>query len=290
MKGRVGAFFSDWGKYDCAAMAAGIAYYGAVSLFPLTILLVALLGFVFRFLPEGADARGELVFFISRQISPEAGVAFSEVLPELEAGAVVNGPLALLGFLFAAALIFVRIDRGFVRIWDKRKRASEHGFWPALHSLLSSGLRAVILILSVALLVAMMFVGGLVGETVDEFGEARLPKVFQLLHALGGGMRPLVNVVVLTLLYWFLSRGPVSWRPCLIGSVVAAVLWELGSQLLLWLSFGSNLSIYGLIGSFLVVLLWIYYNVLVLFIGALMVKHLALSRVQREVREKKRRG
>ena len=38
------------------------------------------------------------------------------------------------------------------------------------------------------------------------------------------------------------------------------------------LSFGSSLSVYGLIGSFLVVLVWIYFTVMILFIGALIVR------------------
>lgn len=37
------------------------------------------------------------------------------------------------------------------------------------------------------------------------------------------------------------------------------------------LSFGEKLGIYGVIGSFLVVLVWIYYTVIVLFGGALVV-------------------
>ncbi|MGE9269443.1 MAG: hypothetical protein ACQKBU_01460, partial [Verrucomicrobiales bacterium] len=59
---------------------------------------------------------------------------------------------------------------------------------------------------------------------------------------------------------------------CLKAGLVAAVLLECGGRVLGALSFGSNFSAYGLVGSILVVQLWIYYNVMVLLVGALIVR------------------
>ena len=58
----------------------------------------------------------------------------------------------------------------------------------------------------------------------------------------------------------------------LVSGGIAAGIWELGSPVMTMLSFGSRVSVYGLIGSFLVVLIWIYFTVMVLFIGALIVR------------------
>ena len=81
-----------------------------------------------------------------------------------------------------------------------------------------------------------------------------------------------INLLVFSFLYRFLSKEPSSWRLCFVAGAVAAVLLEMGGRLLGALSFGSNFSAYGLVGSFLVVQLWIYYNAMVLLLGALVVR------------------
>ena len=81
-----------------------------------------------------------------------------------------------------------------------------------------------------------------------------------------------VNILVFFSLYRFLSREAVTWTLCWQAAVTSAVLWEGGSRVLSLFSFGSNFSAYGVIGSFLVVQVWIFYNIMVLLIGALVVR------------------
>ena len=46
---RISAVAHAWGHYECASLAAGIAFYAALSLFPLMMVLVAGVGYFFRF-------------------------------------------------------------------------------------------------------------------------------------------------------------------------------------------------------------------------------------------------
>lgn len=253
-------------------MAAGVAFYAALSLFPLMMVLVAGVGYFFRFMPSGPSAKEEILALLSNQMSPEFAESMSRLLMQIEDRALVHGPLAGLAFVFAATLVFAQVDRGFYRIWDVRRKAHGRGFRGVLRSALSSRVRSLAMIVAVCVIVVFLFLLGMGMRAFAEIGGDELilfPEVSKVLSLIVGAV---VNVLVLTLLYRYLSKEKVTWRVSLTGAVVAAGFWELGSHVLTMLSFGANLSVYGLIGSFLVVLLWIYYTVMVLFAGALIVK------------------
>ncbi len=269
---RFQAIVQAWGHYECASLAAGVAFYAALSLFPLMMILVAGVGYFFRFMPTGPSAREKILELLSNQMSPEFSESMSKLLEQVQDRALVNGPLAGLIFAFTASLVFVQIDRGFYRIWDIRRQAKEKGLKGAVRKAVSSRIRSFAMILAVGVLVLALFILGMGIRIVSEFGSVQLPDLPQVSKfvSLTAGMA--INVVVLTLLYQYLSKAVVTWKLSLIAGVIAACFWEAGSMVMTILSFGEKLSVYGLIGSFLVVLVSIYYTVMVLFGGALIVR------------------
>ena len=65
----------------------------------------------------------------------------------------------------------------------------------------------------------------------------------------------------------------------LLGAFVTAVLFKLGQYLLaLYFKYGTTASAYGAAGSFVAVLLWVYYSCWILFFGAEFTKVYALHR------------
>ncbi len=61
----------------------------------------------------------------------------------------------------------------------------------------------------------------------------------------------------------------IEWGEALRGACVAAILWEIGRQVLaVYLVHRGYASAYGVIGSFLAIMLWTYYAMLVVFLGA----------------------
>jgi membrane protein len=60
----------------------------------------------------------------------------------------------------------------------------------------------------------------------------------------------------------------VPWKQAIGGGLVAGVAWEIGRQLLAFLIVGKSYTAYGVIGSFIVLMLWFYYASVVLLFGA----------------------
>ena len=186
--------------------------------------------------------------------------------------ALVNGPIAGATLLLTATLVFSQIDRGFMRIWDVRERHAKRGVWASIKRMLLTRARSLVLLVGTCLLVVVVFVAGLCLRAVTGITREWFPDV-PTISGLGTLLIGVgVNILVFFLLYRFLSKEKVDWGLCLRAGVIAAALWEGGSRILTLLSFGANYSAYGLIGSFLVVQVWIFYNVMVLFIGALIVR------------------
>jgi membrane protein len=103
------------------------------------------------------------------------------------------------------------------------------------------------------------------------------------------GYLPLLESVLSVVLFWIvlsciyrvLPKAPVRWSDAIAGAWLAAVTWELGRQALAYLLIGDRYSAFGLIGSFIAVMLWIYYACMVLFLGAEYVQARSVDRESR---------
>src|SRR5258707_1257561 len=67
-----------------------------------------------------------------------------------------------------------------------------------------------------------------------------------------------LNGVAFTLLYKILPKAPVRWRDALSGGLLVALFWQLASQLLAFVVARGSYSAYGVVGSFIALMLWVY--------------------------------
>jgi hypothetical protein len=78
-----------------------------------------------------------------------------------------------------------------------------------------------------------------------------------------------VIAVLFALMFKYVPAAKISWRDVLIGAVGTALLFTIGKQLLgLYLAKASVGSTYGAAGSFVAVIVWIYYSAQIFFFGA----------------------
>lgn len=264
-------FGKAWGKYEIPSLAAAVAFYAAVSLFPLAMVLIAGVGVFFRFVESGKDAKQQVLAVLSEQFSPEMSQALARILDSIMDKATVNGPLAVLGFFFVASLAFAQIDRGFLRIWEANQKKKK-GVVGAMSWAFFLRLRSFVLMAGMLAAVIFVFAGSTVWQVLEEQSAAWVP--FDLPEwGIGSYVFTiLMNTTILSITYRFLAKGPVKWLNCLLAGLLAAVFWEFGREALARVIIGDRYSAYGLAGSFLVVLVWIYYNAIVLFSGALWLK------------------
>src|SRR5262245_17912637 len=97
--------FARFGEQEGAVYAASIAYYTLLSLFPLILGLVAILGFFL----ESNDTRARLVDFLGGYL-PQARDLISNNAETVREGRGLATAIAIGGFLWSAKAVFSAIN------------------------------------------------------------------------------------------------------------------------------------------------------------------------------------
>jgi membrane protein len=252
---------------DGLQLAAAISYYAALSFFPLLLILISGLGFLLRFTGWGQNTQQQVLKFVSEQASPQLASRVGDALQEVQASAALNGPIGLVSLLIAALLIFAQFESAFDRIWniDQQKNPS---VWDTVKQILWHRTRAFLMLLSVGGLIVVAFAAGMILSSALELGDDLIALPTWLGTTLQLCISVVFNWAMFTLIYRFLPKKPVRWSEAAQGGLLVSIIWEIGRQLLAALVIGNKYSAYGVIGSFIAIMLWIYYGTIVLFFGA----------------------
>lgn len=257
-----------WQEDDAGAMAAGVAYYLALSLFPMLLLLTAGLGLVFRFTNYGHDAELQILSIVAEHCSPTLEQQVREVLSQLREHSVVGGPFGLVTAILAAIGVFYQFERAFDRIW-KYKPRQDPNWMHAAARILKQRFSAFCLLGCVGLSILMILLANVaVGFVHGWMAKLQIPGS-GFISGVDACTTLLLNAVVFALLYRWLPKRKLLWSDALRGGLLAAIVWEAGRQLLGAVLIGVKYTTaYGAIGSFIALLLWAYWGVSIIFFGA----------------------
>lgn len=265
---RLIAAYQGFNDHDGLSMAAATAYYFALSLFPLLLIFVAGLGVALQTTTTGQDARERLLAFIQQQASPELASQIGRALRVVSENARASGPIGF-GVLFVTAIaIFTQIDHSFNRIWNVADDPN-HSWARWAWRLLFRRLKALLMLFAAGAFVIAATIASLVWSAV----QVMMPTAFELVPdariGLGLALNVALNFVAFTIIYRFVPSAKVRWGEALRGACVAAILWETGRQVLeIYLVRQGYPTAYGIIGSFLAIMLWAYYAMIVVYYGA----------------------
>jgi membrane protein len=255
-------------EHDGTLSAAGIAYYVALALFPLLLVLVAGLGWIFEWTDFGQDVQKQLLTAIEQQVSPNLAEQVGRMLQIVSDRAGTSGPIGFVVLVISAVAIFAQVDSAFDRIWTVP--TDPHQSWGEwIGRLLLARLKALGMLMSVGAFIVAVMIASLVWSGMQKAVEPAIQsgpwgQWFSNLF-----INLALNLVAFTAIYKFVPRVRIRWRSALRGGIVAAVLWEIGRQALAAYLLRLNYpTAYGVIGSFLAIMLWAYYASLVLLYGA----------------------
>jgi membrane protein len=260
--------YEHWQQDDGPLMAAAVAYYLGLSLFPLLLVLIAGVGLVLKYTSTGQTAQQQVIAVIAQHVSPSLEMHVRTALEHVQDRSALHGPIGLVGILLAAIAGFAQFERAFDRIWNI-PRPKSVGVVSGLRTILIERGIAFLMLLSMGLLILVVFLSGLVLAHVEAFTENVLPAPDILWSLLQMALTLLLNALLFTLLYRWLTKVYVPWSQAARGGAMAAIGWEIGRQTLAAFLVGNRYSsAYGVIGSFIAILLWCYFAIAVIFLGA----------------------
>jgi membrane protein len=243
--------------------AAALTYYGVMSLFPMLIVLVALLGLVGQY-PKTSDA----VLRIIDDIGPHSAVdTFRtpvEGVVKSKGGAGALLGFGLIGSLWSASGYIGAFMRACNSIYEVKEGRP---FWKLRPLQVAVTLAMVLLITVVA--IAIVVTGplakaigdevGLGGAAVTAFNVAKWPAIVLLL------------LTIVAVLYYVAPNVRQPSFPWITpGGVLGVLLWIAASAALGFYAahFGSYEKTYGTLGGVVVFLVWLWVSNLALLFGA----------------------
>jgi membrane protein len=243
--------------------AAALTYYGVMSLFPMVLVLVALLGLVGQY-PQTSDA----VLRIIDKIGPSSAVdTFRQPIEGIVrskggAGALVGaGVLASLWSASGYLGAFMRACNAIYEVKEGRP------FWKLRP--LQVAVTLLLLVLITAAAIAIVVTGPVARAVGDEIGMgAAAVTVFNVVKW------PVIVLVLLTIvgvLYYVAPNVRQPGFPWITpGGVLALAVWALASVGLAFYAakFGSYQKTYGTLGGVILFLVWLWVSNLALLLGA----------------------
>jgi membrane protein len=253
----------DWWNDNCLRLAASLAYYTALSLAPLVLLIVGVIGLVLDRQQVGAQ--------LSAQLEGLIGPAGRELVTSILAatspqGGTVATLVGLATLLIGATAVFGELQATLNLIWEVQP-APTNGVWAGIWALLRDRLFSLALVFALAflLLVSLVLSAALAGAAAWFQGpeQALVSRLLELAVSL------LVLTCVFALLYMYVPDAEIGWRDVWLGGCITAVLFTLGKTAIgFYLGQASVGSAYGAAGSLVVLLVWVYYSALIMFFGA----------------------
>ena len=258
------ATLAEWRRDNPSLLAAALAYYAFFSTIPVLVISAAI-GSLFL---GQAAVDGQLHSALVRLFGEKAAGVMQAALANTyaqESGAVVTMAVALL--IFGASYFFVQLRNVLNTIWKvrERKQAFEKFVESRLMSLVAITGISVLLLLWLTVSASMStFV--LLSSHTKAFAVASAEVAnFVLLL--------IVSALLFAMVYKLLPSVKLTWEDVGLGAAVTAFLFVSGVQIVaLYLSKINLASVYGVAGSLVGLLVWLYVSAQLFIFGAIFTK------------------
>jgi membrane protein len=255
--------FSLWSAAGGMRMSAAMSFYGILSLAPLLLAIVAVLGW---WMDRSVLEKG-LLDQIATVIGPQGTALIAQAMesarkPSEGIAASVAGFVVL---LFGATGVFGELQNAFELVWSQGHGTPAKQNWKHTASLRLRGI-GYILVFGFLLLVSLVFSTLLSLFSGWAGAHPSLEIAVRVLNEVAGFV---IGAALFVGLMRLSSGSRPKTRFLLFGACVGAILFTIGRQLMaLYLSSAAVVSAYGAAGSLIVLLMWIYFSSAVLLFGA----------------------
>lgn len=253
--------FSDWSEDNVPRLAAALAYYTVFAIAPLLVIAIAIAGLFL----DRAAATNHISQQVSGVLGSTAGDAVNGMVEQAsnrQGAGIVATIIGIVTLLFGASGVFGELQNALDTVWEVAPKPNQGILATIKQRFFSFGM-----VIGVGfLLLVSLVISTALGALTQFFGGTELTLLWKAINfVISFG----VTTVLFALIFKVLPDAEVKWRDVWIGAVATALLFTIGKAVLGWyLGQQSTTSAYGAAGSFVALLLWVYYTAQILFLGA----------------------
>jgi membrane protein len=255
---------TEWIDDKAPQLGAALAYYTVFSLAPLILILLAIVGLIFRHDPTGAWNRmvEQMSYFLDQSaIQVVRDIAQNASHPSKGILATVIG-IALA--LFGASGVFGQLQDALNTIWGVKPKPGA-----GIREFLRARFLSFAMVAGVCFLLLVSLVVEAVLKALSHSVASSVPGGAGIALTIYFLFDLIVVGLLFSMIFKFLPDVKIQWRDVWVGGALTAVFFLIGKWALgLYLGSGAAASAYGAASSLITLLLWIYYSAQILLFGA----------------------
>lgn len=250
---------------DGFLLAGALAFFGALSLAPLLLVIV---GAASLLVDEG-PVRQVVLDQAAKALGADGREVAATVLDRVDGprGGVVSIVVGALAVLIGATSGFTHLRTALNRVFDVRERPRHRLLRRRLLGLLMVLAFGLLMVAAMLLTTAIAVLHAWVDRAAGHAGAP--PWADQPWHLLDWATSLLALALLVAAAFRALPDVRLSWRDVWIGALTTTALFTAGKHIVgVYLERKAAVTAFGAAGSFVVVLLWLYYSAVVLLFGA----------------------
>ena len=251
-------------------LAAATAFY---TIFSLPALLLLLLNIGATLLSQ-SEMKDEILVQVEAMAGAESRATLEDII-----GNYVASPDFGLAYIiafsilaFSATTVFASLQNAINHIWHIKAKPKKGLLKYVVNRFLGFLLVAsigMVMIASLILEAALAIVSEYLSEYLGDFN-------IQLFTLINFAVTQLVLVVIFALMFKILPDAKVRWKDTWLGAIITMLLFGFGKYLIgIYIGSSDFGTSYGVAGSFVVLLVWIYYSLVIFLFGGQLTYYLA---------------
>jgi membrane protein len=252
---------NKWVADDIPMHGAALAFYTIFSIAPVLIIIVSIVGWLWG----DYTALYELRRLVSDYLDPQMASTVDEILQQAVSQDGVAMPI-ISGFVlvFAATTAVSQLKYTLNTIWAVKTRDGKGVLQFVVDRLLS-----LLLIFSLTLLLVLSVIFDTILYAIAPHIEAITDLPLGVADIFNTSLLWLTTFLLFVVIFKVLPDLHLRWRDVSLGAMVTTVLFMGGKFLIgLYLKNFGSYDVFGAAGTFVVLLIWVYYNAQVVYLGA----------------------
>lgn len=263
---------SKWRDDNIDWLAAALAYYALFSLAPTFIIVVTLGGLVF-----GEEAvTGQIVVHIQELVGYKTALTIQKMIEAgLGLASLTTANLFSFGILlYAATNVFTNLKLTLNKIWQVEQKPRH---W--VLTFIINRFFSFLMVLSIGLLLLSLVIIDIGLAGFDKILSEYVPAFTHVYIWQIGNL--FVSFVIITILFATMFKtlpdAKIAWKDVWLGASISSFLFTL-SKFLIGIYLGNSriITLFGAASSFVVILVWVYFAIRIIFLGAAVSHNYAL--------------
>ncbi|MFL6452004.1 MAG: YihY/virulence factor BrkB family protein [Bryobacteraceae bacterium] len=258
--------FDSWTKHKAQRLGASLACYTLLSLAPLLLVVVAVVGLVFGH----TAAQREIVEQVRMLVGKDGAKAVEALLEGSRntTHGIIATAVGLITLLFGASGVMIELRDALNTIWEV-PTPEVVGLKSKALALIKERVFSFAIVLSVGFLLVVSLAISTWLAAAGAMSASFLPAYEAVFHILNVLTSFIIITFLFAAIYKVMPDVQLQWRDVVLGGAVTSLLFTVGKLLLgIYLGKASVASSYGAFASIVVLVIWVYYSGQIFFLGA----------------------